>query len=103
MDGHHEKYQRLIDFCRTLPPTPTAISHPCDAGSLRGVAEAAGPGLIQPILVGPRALDAHANGQGRPRISTAASRVSTWVIPTDEELMIAQHTRRLVAAPATTE
>jgi acetate kinase len=29
---------------------------------------------------------------GGPRISTAASKVSAWVIPTDEELMIARHT-----------
>jgi len=30
------------------------------------------------------------------RISAADSRVAVWVIPTDEELMIARHTRRLV-------
>ena len=30
--------------------------------------------------------------RGGPRISTAASRVSAWVIPTNEELMIARHT-----------
>ena len=29
-----------------------------------------------------------------PRISTAGSRVSAWVIPTNEELMIARHTGR---------
>jgi acetate kinase len=40
-------------------------------------------------------LDAAANAAGGPRISTAASRVGTWVIPTDEELMIARHTRAL--------
>lgn len=32
------------------------------------------------------------------RISTPDSRVAVWVIPTDEELMIARHTRRLVPA-----
>jgi acetate kinase len=32
-----------------------------------------------------------------PRISTAASRVPAWVMPTNEELMIARHTRKLVA------
>ena len=31
--------------------------------------------------------------RGAGRISTAASRVSAWVIPTNEELMIARHTR----------
>jgi acetate kinase len=45
-------------------------------------------------------LDEAANRQGGPRISTKNSRVSAWVIPTNEELMIARHTRRLVATPA---
>jgi len=42
------------------------------------------------------ALDAGANAVNGPRISTAASRVSAWVIPTNEELMIARHTRRVL-------
>ena len=37
-------------------------------------------------------LDPAANAAGGPRISTAGSRVSAWVIPTNEELMIARHT-----------
>jgi acetate kinase len=37
--------------------------------------------------------DTEANRAGRPRISTNASRVSAWVIPTNEELMIARHTQ----------
>jgi len=40
-------------------------------------------------------LDAAANLRHGPRISTAGSRVSAWVIPTDEELMIARHTLAL--------
>jgi acetate kinase len=43
-------------------------------------------------------LDAAANAAGGPRISTAGSRVSAWVLPTNEELMIARHTRRLIPA-----
>jgi acetate kinase len=42
-------------------------------------------------------LDAAANDAGGPRISRLESRVPVWVIPTNEELMIAQHTRRLLA------
>jgi acetate kinase len=45
-------------------------------------------------------IDRAANGKGGPRISTPGSRVAAWVIPTNEELMIARHTRQLVAAPA---
>jgi acetate kinase len=41
-------------------------------------------------------LDAKANDKGGPRISRAGSRVSAWVIPTNEELMIARHTGRLL-------
>jgi phosphate acetyltransferase len=55
MSTKHEKYQRLIDFCKLLAPTPTAVVHPCDESSLRGAVEAAKIGLIAPILVGPRA------------------------------------------------
>ena len=39
-----------------------------------------------------------ANAGGGPRLSTARSRVAAWVIPTNEELMIARHTRRVLAA-----
>ena len=38
-------------------------------------------------------LDEEANRQGGPRISTLNSPVSVWVIPTNEELMIALHVR----------
>jgi acetate kinase len=37
-------------------------------------------------------LDPAANRAGGPRISTAASRVAVYAIPTDEEQMIARHT-----------
>ena len=39
------------------------------------------------------ALDADANARQGPRISTPASAVSAWVLPTDEDRMIAEHTR----------
>ncbi|HMA30569.1 MAG TPA: phosphate acetyltransferase, partial [Casimicrobiaceae bacterium] len=54
MERKHDKYQRLLDFCKALPPTPTAVAHPCDESSLRSAADAAKLGLIAPILVGPR-------------------------------------------------
>ena len=44
-------------------------------------------------------LDAAANQDGGPRISTTSSRVSVWMIPTNEELMIARHTQRLTGVP----
>lgn len=53
MENKHEKYQRLIDYCKTMPPLPTAVVHPCDASSLAGAVEAAQMGLIAPVLCGP--------------------------------------------------
>ena len=50
----HEKYQRLLDSCKSLSPTPTAVAHPCDRSSLEGAVDAARLGLIAPILIGPR-------------------------------------------------
>jgi phosphate acetyltransferase len=55
MENKHEKYQRLIDYCKPLPPLPTAVVHPCDQSSLAGAVEAAQLGLIAPILCGPAA------------------------------------------------
>jgi phosphate acetyltransferase len=51
----HVKYERLIEAARKLPPTKTAIAHPCDRVSLESAVEAAKLGLIAPILVGPPA------------------------------------------------
>lgn len=42
-------------------------------------------------------LDAAANARHGPRISQADSRISAWVIPTDEEKVIAQHAWTLAA------
>jgi acetate kinase len=41
-------------------------------------------------------LDADANARGERRISAGGSSVEAWVIPTNEELMIARHARALV-------
>jgi acetate kinase len=43
------------------------------------------------------ALDTTANNAGGPRISTPDSRVAVWVMPTNEELMIARHTLQALA------
>jgi acetate kinase len=46
------------------------------------------------------ALDPAANAAHGPRISRADSRCEAYVIPTDEELMIARHTMKFLTAPA---
>ena len=55
MSHKHEKYEGLLARCKALPPTPTAVAHPCDETSLKGAVEAAELGILKPILVGPRA------------------------------------------------
>ena len=46
------------------------------------------------------ALDSAANAAHATRVTTAASRIPAYVIPTDEERMIARHTWTLIAAKA---
>jgi acetate kinase len=41
-------------------------------------------------------LDERANQAGGPRISSVLSPTAAWVLPTNEELMIARHTQRLL-------
>jgi len=41
-------------------------------------------------------IDVEANMNQGPRISTSQSKVSTWVIPTNEEMMIGRHTGSLL-------
>jgi len=50
-----ERYLRLLQAAQDLPPVTTAVAHPCDEVSLKGVVEAAGLGLIAPMLVAPPA------------------------------------------------
>ncbi len=45
-------------------------------------------------------VNATANARGGPRISAADSRVAAFTLPTNEELMIATHTWRLLHAAA---
>jgi acetate kinase len=43
-------------------------------------------------------LDPVANAAHGPRLTKDGSRTRAWVIPTNEELMIARHTRALLTA-----
>lgn len=53
MTENHDKYERLVRFTENIPPVATAVAHPCDVSSLRGVVEAARMGIIAPLLTGP--------------------------------------------------
>jgi phosphate acetyltransferase len=49
------KFSALIARVAELPPIRTAVAHPCSAAALEGAVDAARMGVIDPILVGPRA------------------------------------------------
>jgi phosphate acetyltransferase/phosphate butyryltransferase len=49
----HEQFRILLARATSGAPLPTAIAYPCDEVSLLAAVEAAGRGLITPILVGP--------------------------------------------------
>jgi phosphate acetyltransferase len=49
------KYELLLERCKALEPISTAVAHPCEQTALEGAIDAAGKGLIRPILVGPEA------------------------------------------------
>jgi phosphate acetyltransferase len=77
--SNHSKYQQLLDACKGLRPTVTAIVHPCDAASIEGAIGAARLGLIDPILVGPAqrirdaALAAHIDISDHPIVDAPHS------------------------------
>jgi phosphate acetyltransferase/phosphate butyryltransferase len=57
--------QRLLDHVRPLGSIRVAVVHPCDAISLAGALDARAAGLIDPVLVAPRAkLEAVAREAG---------------------------------------
>lgn len=44
-------------------------------------------------------MDVEANGQGLRRLSREESKVAIWMVATNEELIIAEHTRRVLGLP----
>ena len=59
----HEKYDRLIAAAKKLPKLRVAVVHPCDEAALGAALDASELGLIEPILVGPKAkIEAAAKG-----------------------------------------
>src|SRR3990167_491775 len=47
------RFNDLLAMVQTLPAVRCAVAHPCDEGSLRGAVDAAGYGLLEPVLIGP--------------------------------------------------
>ena len=49
----HDRFERILQEARDLPPLLTAIVHPCNAEAIEAAIEARDEGLITPVLVGP--------------------------------------------------
>ena len=49
------KYDHLLERCRGLEPIPTAVAYPCEETALAGALDAQKQGMIEAILVGPKA------------------------------------------------
>jgi phosphate acetyltransferase len=56
MAGIHgiERWQRLLERCRSIEPLHVAVVHPCDRPSLESTLAAAEAGLIDPVLIAPQ-------------------------------------------------
>ncbi|MBX3687872.1 MAG: bifunctional enoyl-CoA hydratase/phosphate acetyltransferase [Dokdonella sp.] len=55
IDAHAFELQRLLEHVAGIPPIRVAVVHSCDAPSLQGALDARKAGLIEPVLVAPRA------------------------------------------------
>ncbi|WP_454883358.1 bifunctional enoyl-CoA hydratase/phosphate acetyltransferase [Sphingomonas oryzagri] len=51
----HDRFGKLADLAKAGDPLPTAVVHPCSADAIAAAVDAAGAGLIVPILTGPEA------------------------------------------------
>ncbi len=105
------KHDRLIDAANDTPPAPTAVVHPCDAGSVAGAIAARDAGLIIPILVGPAARIAAAAAEAGidlagveivdvPHSHAAAARAVALVREGRAEMLMkgSLHTDELISA-----
>jgi hypothetical protein len=100
----HNTFGKLLKRCEGLAPVTCAVVHPCDRDSLLGPLEAAKRKLIVPVLVGPvakiRAVAAAEKVDLSPYrlVASEHRRVAAWTLPTNEELMIARHMRRVIGS-----
>lgn len=62
---HHEHFARLMQRAQSLPPARCAVIHPLDVTALQAAMQAHQAGLIEALLVGPRAdIEALAQAHG---------------------------------------
>lgn len=110
-ESEPSKYEHLISRVQALPPTVTAVAHPCDASSISGAMEAAELGIVHPILVGPSAkiraaAEAASVALGETRIvdaphSHAAAQAAVQLVKNGEAELLMKgslHTDELMGA-----
>lgn len=102
-DGGHEGAKRALEhFADRIAEQAVRMAHAM--GGVEAIVFTAGIGensaLVRRLVcerlawLGMR-LDPKSNAENGPKISYPSSSVSAWVIPTNEELVIARHTDRL--------
>ena len=107
----HAHYRALLAQAGGGDPLPAAIAHPCDPAAIAAVADAAGAGLIAPVLVGPEArIKAAAEAAGAdisrlpimavPHSHAAAERAAAMVAKGEAKLLMkgSLHTDELMSA-----
>lgn len=108
---HAFDLQRLLAHVAGLAPIKVAVVHPCDGPSLGGALDARNAGLIDPVLVGPRArIEAAATAAGldlagvaiedAPHSHAAAARGAELACAGEVEALMkgSLHTDELMAA-----
>ncbi|MCF3936723.1 bifunctional enoyl-CoA hydratase/phosphate acetyltransferase [Acuticoccus sp. M5D2P5] len=51
----HDRYEAFVKEAQSRPPMKAAVVHPCSAAAILGAVEVQNEGLLEPILVGPKA------------------------------------------------
>jgi phosphate acetyltransferase/phosphate butyryltransferase len=108
---HGDELVRLLQYVRPLGRMKMAVVHPCDQVSLSAALDARAAGLIEPVLIGPRArLEAVAQQSGLslgelaiqdvPHSEAAAARAVELALKGEVEALMkgSLHTDELMAA-----
>jgi len=70
----HPHLRKILEAARACGPLPVAVAYPCDRDTLEATLAAAREGLIEPILVGPRALIEAIADEAQLDLATASIR-----------------------------
>ncbi|WP_041067768.1 hypothetical protein [Thiolapillus brandeum] len=94
-DPQKNGFKELLELAKFRPPLTVAVVDAGETHVLQGIFEARDQGLLKPVLISrPQRIHKAAHGLGHSSVQEQ-SRPSVWVIPTNEEIVIARHTHQL--------